>query len=779
MDAMNQRIYGRRGAGFSLIEVLVAVVVLSFGLLALAALQGSLFKASTESKMQSVGLGLATEKLEFFRGYRDSADYLAMTSSTTPETVTIGGIPYTRSWTVTRYAYPAAGGNFVSVANTTTLGSAYAANNEFKRIVVTVSWTDAQGKPQFVTLEDAIAAINPGDSARLAKSATFARPRGPEVKIYNPTTQQQGVIPIAIGDSTDTAATNPKPLINAGNVVETRFDILTYTGASGDTAISQSRIQTSVVGCKCDYGNAADDTIAMRPTYWDGTHYVTPEAAGYAPPAGVASSASTQSDICTICCRDHHDPSNLQVGAAKFDPRNSSHSLGHFLLNESTGVLSGQRTSGLYTEVCRVIRVGGFYRTAADTYDDFMNVLDAKNDGSTSAYVPTAAATTNYQNFVKAYLDARVVTPSLNYNDRPTGISGLESANSINTQTAININRTNDFKWLHLRGLYIDYLEDAAVQAINDAKDNCAGTGGLPPDATQLETCVLRVLPFTSINLTELGNWTPVTGTQIVVANNNFSGTLSSTEPVRGKVRPGSNPTPNTTTNALGTMRRSNSGLTTLIAGIDTEDALTSEPSTWVATQPFTIQGSSGGNGGSFTATLAVDTGAYPFAENILTPYINSSLAGVTCNKPPYPYACTSSATLGVAQTLTVGNYNYQQAGTSTAALSCSNGTTTIAYSGPAYATKICRNYAVTGVSINGTSALGALAPVSPTEGKRGESTSFTLGSPAINNGDVLGITFGTPVDTTQPLTCSYTTVCKGQSNNCTTTFQVTSEDCP
>ena len=42
---MNTKTMRGRG-GFSLIEVLVSVVVMSFGLLSLAALQGTLFKAS-------------------------------------------------------------------------------------------------------------------------------------------------------------------------------------------------------------------------------------------------------------------------------------------------------------------------------------------------------------------------------------------------------------------------------------------------------------------------------------------------------------------------------------------------------------------------------------------------------------------------------------------------------------------------------------------------------------------------------------------------------------
>ena len=58
-----------RSTGFSLIEVLVSVVVMSFGLLSLAALQSALFKAGAESRAQSAALALATEKIEFFEAF--------------------------------------------------------------------------------------------------------------------------------------------------------------------------------------------------------------------------------------------------------------------------------------------------------------------------------------------------------------------------------------------------------------------------------------------------------------------------------------------------------------------------------------------------------------------------------------------------------------------------------------------------------------------------------------------------------------------------------------
>lgn len=802
--------YAARPAGFSLIEVLIAVVVLSFGLLALAALQGSLFKASAEAKAQSIGLGLATEKLEYFRGFRDLTAYRNIDSGSDASTVNVGGVNYTRSWTVNRYAFRNADKTFVSVGNTGALSTTtYAENNEFKRILVNVTWTNAENAAQRVSLEAAVAALDPSDSAKLGKLTTGSLPRGPEVRIYNPTMQQQGVIPIAIGNGTDTAATNPKPLVNSSSVIETRFDVLTYNDLVGNTAVAQSRVETALLGCSCSYGNPVSG--AMRPTYWDGTRYTIPESStavagsGYGSIAGPDPSASAQSSLCTICCRDHHDPSTLPAGAARFDPRDTTHPSGHQLLNTSTGALSSTRAAtGTYTETCRVIRVGGLYRVAADTYNDYQNFLDTKNDASSAPYLPTAAATTNYQNFVKSYLRARVVTPSgqSSWNNvlpvtSPTTVAALESANSVyaTQPTEVTYRQNDDPKWLHLRGLYVDYLEAKALQAIKDAKDNCQGTGsGGAVTSSDLDSCVLKVLPFTSINLTELGIYRPLNasqtgGGQIVVANLNFADTLSATAPIRGKVTRVTGATGGTV-NATAAMHSSNSGLVSWngfngqLVGIDTVDAGTSSPATWTATQPYSIIGSGGGgNNESFTANFwSPNTStAYPFTSNTRTPYINSSLAGLTCTTSGQnPYTCTPGSTPLGSQSLTIGNYNYQTTGSSTTTLSCTNGLGgTLSYSGP-YTTKICRNYSVSSVTQNGSVVVAGPLTPNGTDGLLSETT--TIPSIAIANGDVIGIIFGTPVDTQQANTCTYTTVttCNKGGNNCSTSnvFTVTANDC-
>jgi len=66
-----------RAPGFSLIEVLIAVVVLATGLLALTALQGRLAQASSEAKTRSrVAAMLASRMDELRAGQRASCGTL-------------------------------------------------------------------------------------------------------------------------------------------------------------------------------------------------------------------------------------------------------------------------------------------------------------------------------------------------------------------------------------------------------------------------------------------------------------------------------------------------------------------------------------------------------------------------------------------------------------------------------------------------------------------------------------------------------------------------------
>nr|WP_280192407.1 type IV pilus modification protein PilV [Delftia sp. PS-11] len=62
-----------RPRGFTLIEVLVAIVVFSFGLLGMVGLQATAMQANREARMQNQATALARELAEMMRGNKDIA----------------------------------------------------------------------------------------------------------------------------------------------------------------------------------------------------------------------------------------------------------------------------------------------------------------------------------------------------------------------------------------------------------------------------------------------------------------------------------------------------------------------------------------------------------------------------------------------------------------------------------------------------------------------------------------------------------------------------------
>lgn len=747
--------------GFSMIEVMISVVVLGFGLMALAALQTSLIRSSAETKAQTVALQLAKDKLEDLRSFDTLTGYQAVTTGT--DTVNdsngnLGGVNYSRSWTVTRFGYQPSAGAFAAITTLTgptpaasASGVAFTANNEYKRVAITVSWTDANGSTQSIGLEDAIGAVSPGDGSKVVLNNTSSsEPRYPRVLINDPSLTE-GVIPIAVGDGSETAATNPKPeIVGNGNnqhVAETRFDVLTYAALTNtNTAQVQSRVETVVIGCTCT--NTASTGTAYRPSYWNGFRYTVPVPASYAPPARaatLANNAPPQSVYCTTCCRDHHDPAGVE--GAKFDPRRTTHT--HYKIVSGSLVAAGANDN--YLESCRLIRVDGIFRVAADFNNDYFNLLEARNDGTTGAFAPTTTATANYQNFVLDYLDSRIVNQGnqASYNTAlsPSTVSGLETARDINAPASIGLQRSNDFKWLHSRGLFIDYLEPEARDKIATSK--CTGT------TAQQRSCVLKYVPFTSINLSELTRWTPTSGTQIVVTNADFALSETQVDPVRGKVVPGSNPTNNSNQTAYASIFNSNSGLALLPNAIDTDESDLQD------TQVFAIGGGTPPVGGGI---YNVNVNGYAFTNSATYPVLGAT--GTTCNpattNPPNPYTCTASL-LGLT-TLNISSYNYEGNRVATTAtrgssgISCSktngNSTTTITnigFSIPAgsnNARRVCKNFSVSSVTSPGV--IGVVT----NEGKGTESTALSV---TTSSGGVIDIGMAAGSDTNSTLlSCTF-----------------------
>jgi type IV pilus modification protein PilV len=821
----------RYGRGFSLLEVLVAIVILSIGLLALAILQLNLIRSSTDAKAQSIGLALAKQQIETLRSFHTWPQYIAITDDSFE--VTESGAVYTVDTEIQRYSLTDDGDPDTvdqydvaddSASDADMSAAGFVPGRDFKRAAVTVTWEEASGAEQTVTLEDVIDGLVPADSARVAKNTAGSKPRNIQVLIHDPASEA-GVIPIAIDTTSDpnapvsTAATNPKPEVGGNNnnqrVYETRFDVLTYAGLNSGDFLAQARVETTVISCTCDADLADEDATGYRPTYWNGTRYVAPTLATYSQPAGWSQEGDqnpTESAKCNECCRDHHDPSGIT--GPKFDPRRVESSQGnqahvHYDVADDGTLVELADSSNEYQEACRLIRVDGLFRVAADLYNDYFNLLEAKNDNSTSPFAPTSTAKTNYKNFVLDYLDTRITknTITTTFNNLLAGslVTGKETTHSLNVPASLTLassatNPTTQGQWLHSRGLYIDYLEPGTVDLIEDAQEECVGDGTDPLTDAEQEACVLPLVPFTSINLTEIAKWSPEVDVDLRVTNRDFlcsevvcSG-VSVDSPVRGKAYAGTAPTDAATPNARSEILSSNAGVALLTQDIDDDTwNVTSGVSNTFDLQPFVISGGSGGNLYSFQVKLAswtFVTGSYPNLESQATGDVSVQGCSAFASNGQHPATCTLPAANPQAVRLTLSNYNSGATPqTSTNAdgpldFTGTNGCTGVdglldhSFSGTGQNTfnvRKCTNYQITGASVNGTALVSPVIGTGGTAGGITETSWIDIPSPPgiqdtdPGTGDVDTVIVTMAAETTvtkKPTACTYTKSCNNQACN-------------
>lgn len=737
MKSMNRT----RGSGFSLLEVMIAVVVLATGLLALAALQASLTRSSAEAKVRGRVAALLSARMDTLR----ATQYASATTLPNDGCATdlgaddwvpasfcreagIGAITATQ--TVTRYASAVGAGGF-STAHTPAAG-----DPEFKRVILTATWSDAGGASHRLAMDSQLSDLALKASLFPSPSSTGTPTGKPVVRQDNPETA--GVIPIAMGNGDSSAASNPTPeLVGKNNnqtLVGTRFNVLTYT-PSGTSAVIQKRFENDIIKCTCEYGAGGNKLpeiyrTAQWPAVWTGTRYdvYVPNPAAAAPGQSINSGPKDgveQSPLCTECCRDHHDTN--ATGVAKFDPERSDGAVSKYVRN-GAGILVAVTNAGndkTYINSCRVIRVDGLWRTAADMYSRQFGLLEtgAGIDPRATTGLPTAAATNAYTSFVKNYLkryDGSVGTAPAGAQALYDGTAGINEPMTV----TINTPSTTDKRYLHARGLYVDYLEEkaraklASVLASTDAN-------GLCPTGKALEDCVLPYLPFTTINLTELAKWQASDPNILTVNSQNQLGTDPS-QPSGGRtlgIAVGS------ATNDA-SIRQSNSGVaasSVIAGGVDPTDA----SALGEDSQSFRVGGAAS-TGDRFD--VRVSGGG-------LNPYVFYTIQADSgeCLKPVGgDHRCNTNTTLGgIGGSIRVQNYWVEGTTSRSITATCQDnkGVSTVASATVSVPT--FRNYAVTSASIGGVAGVIGAAT---NDNKAAETTTITFAAIPANSLVLVGL---------------------------------------
>ncbi|HET9642928.1 MAG TPA: type IV pilus modification protein PilV [Burkholderiaceae bacterium] len=161
-----------RQDGFTLIEALIALLVVAFGILALAGLQMTLYRNSDVARQRGEATRLAQEQMETLRSFTqiNAASGVAAWDSLANGTNNVSNntsATYARIWTL--------GGTSADV---------------FRTARVSVSWTDRANESQAVTLDSVISKSDPSDGGALGfplpDNTTLKRPKNRNLNIPIP-----------------------------------------------------------------------------------------------------------------------------------------------------------------------------------------------------------------------------------------------------------------------------------------------------------------------------------------------------------------------------------------------------------------------------------------------------------------------------------------------------------------------------------------------------------------------------------------------------------------
>lgn len=662
----------RRIAGFSLLEVLVAVVVLATGLLAVAALQGRLTQSSADAKVRGRIAALLAAHMDELRqaGYGAIVATAYASDAGNPahacDPATLAGRVHCAreqsalatlglSQAVQTFA------GAVDFAEGVPAGPLVA---QFKRVTLTATWSDSAGNARQLGVASDVSALGLTNLVIPPPDDLETGGATPVVRTIDPATA--GVIPIAMSATSTSATSNPVPeLVGQGKnqeIVGTKFNVLNYTPPDGGAVIIQKRFENELVKCRCQYGAGGDNLrdiyrTAQWPAIWTGQRYEVHAPASDAAAPGQARSAGPQagvkqSALCQECCRDHHDTG--AAGEVRFDPERTDGQSKYDVDAAGNLVAVTDPAGGRYVNACRVIRVDGFWRTASDLYARQFGLLETEPENGVAARsgLPTSGAVSLYTGFVKDFLGQYKGSSG----DPPSDAQADFVANTgFDVPAMVTIEQPSniDYRYLHGRGLYVDHLEEKARKWLVDALADTE-PGGLCHGISAQE-CVLPYLPFTTANLTEIADWKEVASVEgdpppgVLSIN---AGNLLATDPAEPSGGRTIGQAVGTAGNR-GSMRRSNSGVAVSsvlkkVSGVDPADA----GDLWSDTQPFEVTGTS--NGLAFDVRVA-GGGANPFVFFTLATDVDRE-----CFKPlgaDHHCVTVSGTVLPQAGTVRVANY--------------------------------------------------------------------------------------------------------------------------
>jgi len=421
--------YKTKPQGFSLIEVMLAVLVLSVGILAVSKLQGTLIRNGSDANQRTVAASIAQRKIDDIKSFSKLKADTGVTwedalAATTPQTevaynhitsfesgtgglippsnsISVGPTLYSLSWNVEDYWHTTA----ALSAPTITEPTPAPATSDFKNITVTVGWVDETGTTQSISLDTVVDAYAPSLTELSDNSQNGGTPPSAS---YTPGVAPD-IVHISLDGGDKRESTAPQISVSQNNqYVEYDFSVITYD--SNNNILKQEDLRQ--INCTCE--QQASDSETFLPVSmeladndsifinkFDSTDFkVISGGKNWGAPITNGQDGQ-QSDNCDICCRDHHDKTGPNDPDTLFDPFRpttdyTSGDHNHYYPDNNGQLQLANDDGDLYLEACLLVKVDGIFRVAQD-----LNLLTVKT--MPESYL-LGSGFTQYKNYKEDYL---------------------------------------------------------------------------------------------------------------------------------------------------------------------------------------------------------------------------------------------------------------------------------------------------------------------------------------------------------------------------------------
>jgi Tfp pilus assembly protein PilV len=481
-------------AGFSLVEVLIASLMIMLGVTGYVTLQSEFVMADSKMNLRNVALQLAQEKLDDLASFSQIESEPNQFSYNDIGANTGGQLPsgnvdialgnnqinirtFKRTWqVVNKY--------FIDTDDDKQADTWVGLNHPKlvppipivagqKSISIKIDWLDYQGTEQSLVLNGTITPV-PQSRSILALSALASVDQTPQINFSLSSIPDSHIN--SLGKNEFVQSASPK-MVQAQRV-DLSFEKYRYVNGQ-DIKINQSDFST--IACRCELVGIGQGKTPSMSIIHNGRLDMEKEQVREKMTGKPVSTG--QASLCSQCCNDHHDSEETIIDEHFYRAENGlAHK--HFQRRADTSYVPASLPGDEYDEVCRFRRVDGYFVLYPDWQLVELVVLS-----------PDYLLDSNKQATYSAYLSA-LLSSGIDYSRRP--------GRPVNRDVDLSLKG----RQLTVRGVYLDRLR-SSDRALLQAKI-AAG-----------QTDWLSLTPYYDINLTLLADW--ATGVPAIATISNDS----------------------------------------------------------------------------------------------------------------------------------------------------------------------------------------------------------------------------------------------------------------